>query len=80
MWEGIQDWLQTEDVWLKLMISHIGMQKNPWKDLTVLWIDEGLQIETIMTGGFVLKDNSILDEEEYILKIAVEILHPTVQV
>ena len=27
-----------------------------------------------------LKDNSVLDKEEYLLKIAVEILQPTVQV
>ena len=62
------------------MISHIGMQKNPWKDLTVLWIDERLQIAAITTGGFLLKYNYVLDEEEYILKIEVETLHPTVQV
>ena len=34
----------------------------------------------LTTGGFVLKDNFVLDEEEYLLKIAVEILNPTVQV
>ena len=62
------------------MISHIGMQKNTWKDLTVLWIDERLQIAAIKIGGFVLKDNFVLDEEEYILKIVVEILQPTVLV
>ena len=62
------------------MISHIGMQKNPWKDLTVLWIDERLQVSAITIGVFILKDNSVLDEEEYLLKIEMEILQPTVQV
>ena len=45
-----------------------------------MWIDERLQIVAITTGGFVLKDNFVLDEEEYLLKIAMEILQPTVQV
>ena len=62
------------------MISHIGMQKNPWKDLTFFWIDERLQIATITTGIFVLKENYVLDEEEYLLKIVVEILQPNVRV
>ena len=62
------------------MISHIGMHKNPWKDLTVLWIDEILHITVITTGRFVLKDNYVHGEEEYPLKIEVDILHPTVQV
>ena len=62
------------------MISHMKMHKNPWNHLTVLWIDERLQIVAITTGGFVLKDKFVLDEEEYLLKIAVDILQPTVQV
>ena len=45
-----------------------------------MWIDERLQIVAITTGGFVLKDNYVLDEEEYLLNIAVDILHPTVEV
>ena len=43
-------------------------------------IDERLQIAAITTRGFVLRDNYVLDEEEYLLKIAVDILQPTVQV
>ena len=46
-----------------------------------MWIDERLHVAAITTGGFVLKDNFVLDEEEYILKITVEnILQPTIQV
>ena len=48
--------------------------------MTVLWIDERFLITTITTGGFVLKDNSIHDEEEYLLKIVVDILQSIVQV
>ena len=56
------------------MISHIGMQKKPLEDLIVLLIRERLWVATITTGGFVLNDNYVLDEEEYLLKIEVEIL------
>ena len=45
-----------------------------------MWIDERFQIVAITNGGVLLKDNSVLDEEEYRLKIVVEILKPTVQV
>ena len=38
------------------------------------------KIAAITTGRFVLKDNYVLDEEEYVLKIAVEILQETIQV
>ena len=43
-----------------------------------MWINERLQIAAKKTRGFVLKDKSVLDEKEYILKIAVEILQPTI--
>ena len=45
-----------------------------------MWIDERLQIVAIKIGRFVFKDNFVLDEEEYFLKIEVEILQPTIQV
>ena len=43
-------------------------------------LHERLHVAAIEIGVFVLKDNSILDEEEYLLKIVVETLQPTVQV